>query len=288
MKKYMKIIRHGKSSTHLTLQNDAYITITEKLDGANASFKREGNQILCFSRNNELNEENTLRGFYGWVQDNIKAEDLVEGVIYFGEWLVRHKLDYGENENKFYLFDTYNEETEKYLEASFTTSEADRLNLNLVPVFYEGTFQSMEHIQSFVGKSKLGEHGEGVVVKNVSYEDKHGVQQFTKFISDHFAEVKQVKKQRQAPTKDLLDEFVGLNLTTPRVDKMLHKLVDEEILQQDYDITDMGIILKNLGTKVYEDIIEEELDELLKHVKAKIGKKLPSIVKQVLVEQNRA
>jgi len=288
MKKYMKIIRHGKSATHLTLENNAKIVIMEKIDGANASFKREGDKVIAFSRNNPLDETNTLRGFYNWVQENVKVEDLEEGIIYFGEWLVRHKLDYGENENKFYLFDTYNEVANTYLDFKHTKSEAFRLALNLVPVFYEGEFQSLEHIQSFIGKSKLGKVGEGVVVKNYDWTDRQGDQQFTKFISDEFAEVKQVKKQRVAPTTDLLDEFVGMNLTKARVDKILHKLVDEGIIEEDYDITDMGTILKNAGAKVYEDIIEEELDELLKQVKSKIGRKLPTVIKEVLVAGGRA
>ncbi|MEM5599321.1 hypothetical protein AAHB53_28640 [Niallia circulans] len=91
-----------------------------------------------------------------------------------------------------------------------------------------------------------------------------------------------MKKQRIVPTNGLIDEFINNNLTKARVEKILHKLVDEGILEQDYDVTDMGTILKNAGTRVFDDIIEEELDTLLKHVKAKIGKKLPVVVKEVL------
>ncbi|WP_158442453.1 RNA ligase family protein [Paenibacillus pini] len=80
----------------------------EKLDGANASFKRVGDEIISFSRKTQLSIENNLRGFYEWTQ-TLDVSKLLEGVIYFGEWLVKHKLDYGENMNQFYLFDIYNE-----------------------------------------------------------------------------------------------------------------------------------------------------------------------------------
>lgn len=282
MEKYMKIIRHGKGGTQETLQPGAQITIMEKLDGANASFKVENGKILAFSRNNQLDEHNGLRGFYQWTQ-TLDPNSLVEKAIYFGEWLVKHKLDYGENMNQFYLFDIYDEDTQHYINFNLVEKEAKRLGLNLVPVFYNGEFQSLEHVLSFVGKSELGKVGEGIVVKNYLFEaNRNGEQQFTKIVSDEFAEVQQVKKQRVAPTNGLIDEFINTNLTKARVEKILHKLVDEGILEQGYDVTDMGTILKNAGTRVFDDIIEEELDTLLKHVKGKIGKKLPVVVKEVL------
>ncbi|WP_303982218.1 RNA ligase family protein [Niallia circulans] len=282
MEKYMKIIRHGKGGTHETLQTGAHITIMEKLDGANASFKVENGKILAFSRNNQLDEHNGLRGFYQWTQ-TLDPNSLVEKAIYFGEWLVKHKLDYGENMNQFYLFDIYDEDTERYIKFDLVEKQAEKLGLNLCPVFYKGEFQSLDHVLSFVGKSKLGKVGEGVVIKNYDFTaNRHGEQQFTKIVSDEFAEVKQVKKHRVAPTNGLIDEFINNNLTRARVEKILHKLVDEGILEQDYDVTDMGTILKNAGTRVFDDIIEEELDTLLKHVKGKIGKKLPVVVKEVL------
>lgn len=287
MNKYQDIIRHGKSGTHLTLEGNPHIVIQEKLDGANASFKREGDQILCFSRNTQLDEHNTLRGFYNWVQENIKAEDLANDGIYYGEWLVRHKINYGENENKFYLFDIYDEETERYIPFNLVKHQSEILNLNLVPVFYEGVFQSLEHIQSFIGKSMLGEIGEGVVVKNVNWTNKHGEQLFTKFVSDEFAEIAKVKKQTIRQPSDQLQEFVNSTVNKARVSKIIHKMVDEGILDEDYAIENMGVILKNTGSRVFDDVVKEELDELLKMVKSKIGRMLPQVVKDVLAEEGR-
>jgi ATP-dependent RNA circularization protein (DNA/RNA ligase family) len=287
MKKYMDVVRHGKSGTHLTIEGNPHIVIQEKLDGANASFMRDGDNILCFSRNTELNEHETLRGFYNWVQENINAANLVEGAIYFGEWLVRHKIDYGENMNQFYLFDIYDTETERYISFDLVEYQAEVLGINLIPIFYKGQFQSLEHIQSFIGKSQLGEIGEGVVVKNVNYQDKHGHQQFTKFVSDEFAEIAKVKKHTVKQPTDQLQEFVESTVTKARVSKIIHKMVDEGILEEDYAIENMGVILKNAGSKVFDDVIKEELDTLLKQVKSKIGRMLPQVVKEVLAEENR-
>jgi hypothetical protein len=130
----------------------------------------------------------------------------------------------------------------------------------LIPVFYEGAFQSIEHIQSFVGKSMLGEIGEGVVVKNVFYKDKHGNQLFTKFVSDEFAEKAQIKKHTVKQPTDQLQEFVNSTVTKARVSKIIHKMVDEGILEEDYAIENMGLILKNAGSKVFDDVVKDELD----------------------------
>ncbi len=287
MKKYKDIIRHGKSSTNLTLSGNPYIVAQEKLDGANASFAFEDGKLKFFSRNTELDEGNTLRGFSVWGKDHLKDKKLKEGYVYYGEWLVRHKLDYGENENKFYLFDIYDIDKKEYLSFDIVKQEALRLGLNLVPLFYEGEFQSLEHIQSFVGKSQLGDIGEGVVVKNVNYKNKYGDQVFTKFVSNQFAEVSKVKKHNVKKSSDQLQEFVDSTVTKARISKLIHKLVDDGSLKEDYAIENMGDILKHMGSKVYDDIIKEELDGLLKMLKSKIGRKAPQIVKEVLAEEGR-
>lgn len=287
MKKYSSIERHGKRGTHLTVEGNPHIIIYEKIDGANASFKLDEGKIIAFSRNNQLNEENNLRGFYEWTQEVVDKDKMIEGKTYYGEWSCRHKLDYGENQNKFFLFDVYDNENEEYLNFNIVQDEAHRLGINLAPVFYEGQFQSIEHIQSFVGKSVLGEIGEGVVVKNYGYRDRFGNQVFTKFVSDEFAEMQKTKKHNVNEKVDPLTGFIQSTLTEARVSKLIHKLVDEGRLEEDYGIEDMGTILKGLGSSVFEDIIKEELDTLLKVVKGKVGKSVPNVVKQVLANEGK-
>lgn len=141
------------------------IVIWEKIDGVNASFQREGDKFQCFFRSSNLDEskDKKLGGFYGWVQENISAKELVKGYVFFDEWTDRHKIDYDKNFKKFYFFDNYK-------------SGAEHLGLTLAPILYEGEYISEDHIQSFIGKTMLAPDcvGKGVVVKNYSYFDKHG------------------------------------------------------------------------------------------------------------------
>lgn len=290
VKKYQSIDRHGKRNTQETLFEGARIVVWEKIDGANASFKREGDTVLAFSRNNQLDEHNTLGGFFEWVQGNIKAEDLKDGVIYFGEYTNPHKINYGENTKKFFLFDVYNEITEKYEPLQIVKYEAERLSLNLAPIFYEGEFQSLEHIMEFVGKSQLAPDGigEGVVIKNYSYTDRFGNQIFTKIVTKSFQETNGGKVKEFKVSKDPLTSFIEDTVTEARVEKMLHKLVDEGKLKEDYAIEDMGTILKLLGSSVYEDVMKEEADTLAKVIKNRVGRAVPNVVKSVLFKEGRA
>lgn len=279
MKKYSKIVRHGKKGTHLTIEGNPEITITEKLDGSNVSLRMVDGKLKCFSRNQELTKGGQLQGFYNWAHEDLNCDLLISNYIYFGEFLVKHKLDYGDNMGKFYLFDVYDTNSEEYLPFDIVKSEAGRLSLSLVPIFYEGKFQSMEHIQSFVGKSKLGEIAEGIIVKNYNYNNKFGEQVFTKIVSDEFAEKAKVKKH---VVKNELDEFVSTYLTKARVEKILYKLIDEGIIEENPEIEDIGVILKNSASRVVDDILEEEMDSLTKIVKKKISKKYPQMLKEIL------
>lgn len=291
MKKYMDVVRLGHKTTIGVLNEGDDIVIQEKLDGANASFKLDDGKIAAFSRNTKLSPENNLRGFYEWTQ-TLDPSKLLDGVIYYGEWLVKHKLDYGTNANQFYLFDIYNEFLHEYDSFTMVKDEAKRLNLNLIPLFYEGKYQSFEHLQSFVGKSELGVEGEGVVVKNVSYKDNYGHQCFVKLVSDSFREVQKQKAPKDPNFQSVEMTFVNECLTKARVEKLLHKLVDEQILDENFGIEDMGTILKNLGNRVYDDIMKEEADSLAtyeeKDIRKCIGKKLPVIIKSLLNERKAA
>lgn len=286
MQKYSKVLRFGKQGTKQTIEGNPEVVIMEKLDGANASFKRgEYGTLKCFSRNNELDEHDTLRGFYTWAQETINPDDLLPGEIYFGEWLVRHKIDYGDNEKQFYLFDIFSEETEQYLSFDYVKYEARELGINLAPVFYEGPFQSMEHVESFVGQSKLGEVGEGVVLKNHAYTDRFGNQVFTKIVSDQFAEKSNQKKHKPQKQPDQLDRFIDEYLTKPRVEKMVAKLVDEGVIDEQYGIEDTGTVLKNSASRMADDIIEEEYEDITKVIRKKVGKKYPQVVREVLSQR---
>lgn len=300
IKKYTDVTRYGKSNTNGVIQEGDYITITEKIDGANASFCIDETNDLgvsCYSRNTPLSEENRLRGFYDWVINKIvsQKQKLNPNYRYFGEYLVPHKVIYKpEYYNNFYLFSIWDEENQKYLSDEIVKSEAVKLGIETVTYFYEGQYISFEHLMSFVGKSDKTlepDTGEGVVVKNVDYFDKYGNQVFVKLVSEKFAEVQKQKLPKNPNVNVGEIQLVRSVLTTARIDKLIYKLVDEGLLKEDYAIEDMGTILKLLGTRVFEDITKEESDLFAEYeedsIKRIVGKNIPTVVKEVLKEQGR-
>lgn len=292
-KKYHSIVRYGHISTREVLNRGDQIIIQEKVDGANASFAVVDGELKCWSRNRELNMSNTLEGFYVWAKQNIEVDKLLEGVVYFGEWTAQHKVVYEGYAKQFFLYDIYNLHLEEYVSFSMVRDEAKRLGLNLIPVFFEGEFESFEQLMSYVGRTelngKLGQEvsGEGIVVKNVDYRDSFGKQMFVKLVVDKFAEV-QMQKAPKDPKKKFTPEELKVRecITSPRVEKQLFKMIEEGLLERDYGVEDMGKILKHISPLVAEDILKEEMDEFphltVEDVQTFMCKVLPLVIKDII------
>ncbi|MBG9776127.1 hypothetical protein [Brevibacillus laterosporus] len=82
--------------------------------------------------------------------------------------------------------------------------------------------------------------------------------------------------------------LIEQHVTQARAEKFLYKLVDEGILDEKFGIEDMGIILKNLNVRIYEDLLKEESDYLSKEYEEKVlrkslGRLLPTLVKKILL-----
>ena len=271
MKKY-KDIERLKDKYAPAFKAGEHITITEKIDGANASIvvNEDGTLTAC-SRRNELNQDNTLQGFYGFVQTldaSIVSAALTSRYILFGEWLVKHTIRYPEDKMKqFYVFDVYDTETEQYMPWDFTKQIAEFIGLKTVPVFYDGPFISWEHIYSFVGKTEMGGEptGEGVVIKSQDRLDNKfsGTPEYVKIVAKEFSEVHQSKPQKEidpakVAAKQAAEDLAATIVTARRVEKAIQKLVEDGIVFEDWDEKSLGVIAKHLPRAVYNDCVKEE------------------------------
>jgi len=93
-----------------TFEDKDSIEVTEKIDGSNAQVKHVDNDLFVYSHKKQLDENNTLNGFYNFVMDNKdRLLDLIpNNCSFFGEWLTPHHLIYPqESYNKWYLFDAF-------------------------------------------------------------------------------------------------------------------------------------------------------------------------------------
>ncbi|UGO51272.1 RNA ligase [Bacillus phage vB_BanS_Skywalker] len=298
-KKYQDITRLGHKTTIGVLTEGDWIVIQEKLDGANASFRKgKDGEILTFSRNTPLTGEDGLGGFRRWALETLDPDLLLPNIVYFGEWLNPHKVKYPEYQKQFFLYDLYDTNTGLYLDFNRVKDAHRMLGLNLIPVLYEGEYKDFDHLMSFVGQTKLGgrlgdiETGEGIVVKNVGFVDRHGNQKFVKLVTDKFREV-QSQKAPKDPKMEATQEqlFVNATMTEARVEKMLYKLADEGIIDEaPFQIEDMGVILRNMGTRIFDDIMKEESDMLPadydeNQVRKAVGRNIAQIVKKIIAKQ---
>lgn len=279
-RKYESIVNIAKVRNSFNAED--FIHISEKIDGANASFMVDKNGVRHFySRNKELSFADTLRGFVIWADANIKWEKVAKGFICYGEWIVQHKISYNDEvKNTFVLFDVYDIVNDKYFSPDGVKRVANTIGVKTPECFYYGSYQGLEHIKQFVGMSSITEKGEGVVVRNVTQGFK------CKWVREDFSEVKSPKQPKLPNENDLkVAVLIEQLLTQPRVEKILYKGLDEGVYDS-FDTSNFGSIMKYMGNNVVEDIVKEESDmipnELLEGFSKSAKKRVPIMVKEAI------
>lgn len=274
-KKFMDIQRIKEGFVDGFRTNDM-IVVQEKVDGSNAScrYDNETNKMVAFSRKKTLDQFNTLNGFYNYIQglDVNEYKDYPNYVI-FGEWTgARNAIIYNQEcTKKWYVFDIYNVDKEEYLPQEYVKEFAQQHNLIYVNTYYVGPFINWEHVMSFVGNSAYGDTQEGIVIKNQSrLNDPNSRLPFVLKIvdekfqeiqkSNHIKKIQDPQKLQERENAILLTESI---VTYRRVEKELYKMRDEEIVPQEWNEKDMGMISKLLPRRIYDDCMKEEPDVVL-------------------------
>lgn len=276
-----KLKNHGKEV--ITIEPTDTIIITEKMDGSNASvtINQEGN-LEAFSHNTKLKDDNTLNGFYGFVNSIPNLRNLSQNYILFGEWLTPHRIVYKpECYNKWYLFDLFDKEQHKFLGYKATQQIFEELKLDgsdilMAPLLEDEvtnlTFEDLPDAQSsYSEKSENSIRGnmEGIVVSDLSKEvptseDTTGPLR-VKLVNAAFKETKELPKDSLK-----LSEWLNANITLPRISKKILEMQDEEVLvkeKPDFYWMRNGYSSK-IALKVLIDALEEspELPPELKQV----------------------
>lgn len=291
MKSYTKVKNKGLS---LDKFKDRGFVVQEKLDGSNASFTTENGELVCFSRRKKLNENETLNGFYNWVHENMTDKldlSILEGIIIFGEWLVKHKVNYKEDcYNNFYVFDVYDKDSETYLPHSEVISLSETLGLKTVktlmivePSFYLNELNPQE-IQDLVGQSDMTvkpNTGEGIVIKYLDGKSEHD--DYFKLVSKEFKEFSRKKMKSEVRSNDSVADYA---ITKSRMEKMIFRAIEENRLSEDdLELENFGLIMKQVGQNFVDDIMEEEKENMMKIIEKQIKKKMPHVLRGILEEK---
>lgn len=306
MKHYIDIERCKEKYTE-TFSIGEDIIIQEKIDGSNASilYDKDTDTLKAFSRRMELDCNNTLSGFFDYVQTldvSRFKEVLGDRYIIFGEWTgMKHSIKYPEYVyQEFWMFDVWDTQIEQYLPYEKAINFFKRLTgcnekntFNFVPVFYVGKFESWGKIFEFIGKTEIGAMpcGEGIVIKRQNHLNSKSSQLpfYVKIVSKQFSEVQKSKKQKTIDAAALAKEeediaLVSTIVTPQRVQKIIFKAIEDGLLPQDWDEHNLKAISKILPNAIYKDCIKEE-NEIVQQVEnfGKISAKLSmSIVKELI------
>ena len=259
-KEYPKIYALHKEECEGILEGLCHVQ--EKVDGANASvwFDKDDNAIHFGSRSRDLYLANdNFNGFGDWVRNH---PDLPAFFARFpnvrlnGEWLVRHTIGYNElSYKKFYLFDMMVEEGDREEMINIHAMYELAKEYNIPAVALIGNFENptLEDIKAHAGYSVLGEKGEGVVIKNMTFVNKYGSRGHAKYVTQEFKEDNAVTFGGNNKHSEAYEETYYMNkfMTLARVQKVLHKLESKLGKLSEKNIPEI------MGT-CYHDVIAEE------------------------------
>lgn len=275
-KHFMDIVHIREESDELKQANTGcfesgdIIQISEKWDGSNAcaAYDIEADSMVAFSRKRCLSYDNTLNGFWNYVQ-TLNKEDYKDTPNYriFGEWGAKNAIRYRDECYKhWYVYDIYDVEKEEWLPQTIVKQFCQTHNLEYIHVLYEGPFISWDHVKSFLGQSAYGDIQEGVVIKNQTKLNDPNTRQpfYLKIVGKEFKETKvyrhiaKVEDPQKTKARAKAQEIVEAIVTKRRVEKELFKMRDEQILPDKIQPQDMKVVAQNLPKRIYEDCLKEE------------------------------
>lgn len=282
---YPKIMRLGKEETDGIL--DEPVTVQEKIDGANVSiWLNEFGGISYGSRTRELGKDD-FNGFGTYVQAHTEALSIFfkenPKVRLYGEWLVKHTITYpDEAYKKMYLYDVYNEETDKYLEQSIVEGLAKELSFEYPKIFFTGEMVTIPMLEDIVGKSLVPDaaNGEGVVIKRLDFINKYGNLIYAKKVHEKFKESNAIVFGGNNKFSETYWEMYIVNkyCTVGRVRKIMQKLQPEINERLDFQH------IPEIVGRAYHDLITEEAWEIATKIVAVDFKKLKTLCSKKFIQ----
>lgn len=272
-KAYPKIHRIGKAETEGILNGTCHVE--EKIDGANVSIWLEDGVIQCASRSQKVTSG--FNGFVDFVNSNESIKKcLLENPNFrlYGEWLVRHTIAYNElSYKKFYLFDILEDTTNQFLSRESVLNVGETYSIPTPMQF--GIFENptVEELSKFVGKSCLGENGEGVVIKNLQFVNTFGSLAYAKIVSEKFKEDNGVIFGGNNRTSVSYWEIYVVNkyMTLSRVQKIMNKI--QPLIDEKLDLKHTSRVISTC----YHDMLVEEIWEIQDRVETLNFKNLKKI-----------
>ena len=255
---------------------DGDVTVEEKCDGSQFSFKFEDGELTCRSKGKDQSPGRTDQMFELAVE-SVKDLDLVVGWTYRGEYLSKPKhntLSYGRVPKLHVVIFDIDAGEESYLSYTAKAEECARLGLEVVPFLFGGTVNNWETLkdlldrESFLGGTKI----EGFVVKNYARFGPDKKVLMGKFVSEAFKEKHGKEWKNSNPGQgDILLRLGEVYRHENRWLKAIQHLRDSGELQDAPQ--DIGPLLKEINADLLKEETEQIKDALFKWAWPHIGRK---------------
>lgn len=268
-KEYIHLEKYGNDEVQGIELGQCFIF--PKIDGTNASlWLCEESGLQAGSRKRHLSVEADNAGFYKHSLDNqdkfIPLFNRYPHWRLYGEFLVPHSLKTYRQDawRKFYIFDVYDDEKDKYISYEEYEPVLKEFDLEYVPclcvvknVSYDSLLKNLE-LNTFLIEDGNGV-GEGIVIKNYLYENKYKRTTWAKLITNSFKEkhIREMganyKEEKQMIEQQIVDDYIDVHL----VDKTFAKIVNEN------EGWNSKYIPQLLGM-VFHDLVNEEIWDIVK------------------------
>lgn len=287
MRSYPKI-KYPTHERNVGLFESEEVVVTEKLDGANLRFSvdPDDGSLIVGSKNVVYEDPDTIDDSFDHAVEYLRSKDVPEllgewpgnyggRLTVFGEAMHAHTAEYvyeGDHPHpteepipNVVVFDIYDEDAGEWLEWELVCEYADFLGLETVPVVDTGDPQELDfeippsayREPDPEADTEFDRNGlaEGIVIKRTDTD-----YQRAKIVHDEFKE--QFHETfgggpSNSPTTDA-ERFVGSYVTEARIEKAIHRLVDEG----PYEAPTMEM-MQDLPRAVLEDVMAEAGWELL-------------------------
>ena len=186
MRKYDKVMRLGKEDVEGIL--DGVVYIQEKLDGANCAVYYDNllQEIVICSHSREIarigeTKEKIIDEFRGLVQYIRDSKEILEMIkkgtdyIFYGEWLIKHTVDYPEELCKqIYFFDIYNKTNKEYIDLELAIEVFEKYGVKYLPIMAKVKHPQVDDVKKYltVNTFKGSPQQEGIVIKRAGYISK--------------------------------------------------------------------------------------------------------------------
>lgn len=286
MKKYPKIFALDKEETEGLL--DGKLIIQEKIDGGNFRFMFKDDLMIVGSRTQVLDDSNenitAWERVIKYLSEQTKDKKK-EGVIFFGEAILRHTLNYDFDKMPAFLgFDVWDIDKEVFLPYKKVVKLFKQYNIELCPFIKEGVWgKDLSEKDLEIPRSKYVDNwAEGIMIKN------YKKQIFGKVVSDKFKEEnKQIFGGSKKWAKDDAEYFTLSYCTNSRIDKAIFKEIDSGAK---LELKLMSVIPKI----VYADIWEENWRDIsktnktvdMKRFRKLVTNRCLNVLKQMITNQN--